>query len=255
MAWIVQNEEEMVGMIRQVVAEIRGEELTMLPMIIGNSPDEARKLLLKVEHFQPKTDGDGLPVTAAGLIRVNKDRTVHDLLNDLEQLSMNACSDLDVLLKCVVQTPHVPGKTRKVNLALGKMMGWPEMVVDLQMLSKASGLPIKGGEGLEYTVFVREVPDRRNNDVPRTVTVFVKGTSDPGNGGGSDRILQPLIARLIDRTKSGHEPGMSFHAQDLEDGWMLYNNKLFPEVLGWVKRGYWQSVGLDQNKGGIVISF
>lgn len=257
--YIVQNEAQMVVMIQEALTSLRkggdevSAEMVILPMVVANNPAAAKNLLLQIKSFQPRIDGDGLPVNAAGMVTLNKGRTVHDLLDELESATMISPSDLDIVFNNCTQT-HVPGKTRKVEIAFAKMMGMGTLIVDLQKAATASGLPIKTADKIDFTAFVREIPDHRNNDVPRTVLVFVKGTSDPGNGGGSDRVLQPMISRLVARNSTGHEPSFgSFHAQDLDDGWMLLNNKLFGDILGWVKGNSWNVVKLNQDRGGLDI--
>lgn len=245
MAIIISNENDMVSLINMAVSEAQtyDHEMAVVPMVIADTPEKASTLLLDVKTFDPRVAADVLPKDAIGKVRIGKTRTVHDALDELESLTMIGCHELDMAVRSMA-SQHVKGKTRKVKI---KMMG--EWIVDLQKFAQLSGLPTDSPGLLEYSVFLREVTDKKH-DGNKTMLVLVKGTTDiSGGNGGNPTALQSMMARLEARANTGFEPGASFHARDLDNVWQLYNNAQFVDLLGWWKRGYYYTVVSDENQG------
>ena len=246
MAILIRNEQDMVSLINFALSETRTSdcEMIVVPMVIPDTIEGAKTLLLDVKTFDPRIASDILPKDAIGKVSISTDRTVHDALDELESLTMVGAHEMLMAGSCHVRE-HVKGKTRKITT---KAFG--ELIVDLEKFAELSGLPMNNCLGtLEYSVFLREVTDKNFGD-KKIMLVLVKGTFALSNDdGGSPTALQSMMARLEARAKSGLEPALSFHACELDSGWQLYNNALFEDLLGWWKRGYDYHVTADENRG------
>lgn len=245
MAILISNEKDMVSLINMAVAgaQTHNYEMVVVPMVIPDTLEKASELLLDVKTFDPRVTADLLPKDAIGKVRIGTTRTVHDALDALESLTMTSVHET-LMASESSASQHVKGKTRKVK---NKMLG--ELIVDLQKFAELTGLPTDSPEMLEYSVFLREVTDKKRGD-NKIMLVLVKGTTDiSGGNGGKPTALQSMMARLEARANTGFEPGASFHARDLDNIWQLYNNAQFVDLLGWWKRGYHYSVASNENQG------
>lgn len=250
MAYIVQKRADMIGLVNQAIAKLQAGkgEMLILPFMLVEDAGDAAHLLLEAPKFVPATRSSTLPAGSAGTIIVNARRTVHDALDDLESLSVVNVSDVSAILKCATEN-YVKGKTRRVRMPIG------ECIVDLSAFAEATGLPMKSNETIDYCVFIVSVPDTSTGD-DRAIMVAVKGLSDIAGGeGGEDSALDSLLPRMEARMQAGFEPGASFYARDLENGWQLFHNARFKEALAWFKRGYSYVVEVDEDKGGLNISY
>lgn len=244
MAIIIRSDKHMVSHINMAVAGARTHEYEMVvvPMVLPDTIEKANTLLLDVKNFDPRIATDVLPQDAVGKVSIGKDRSVHDALDELESLTMLSAQDLLLAFTCAV-SEHVKGKTRRITTKMG------DFIVNLKQFAELSGLPMNSNGTSEHPVFLREVIDKRFGD-KKIMFVMVKGASTVTGGSDSKpTALQSMMARLEARANTGLEPGASFHARDLDNGWQLYNNAQFVDLLSWWKRGYHYFVTTDENQG------
>lgn len=244
MAIIISNDRDMVSMINRAVedAQLHTLEMVVVPMVCDNL-EKGGILLLDVKGYDPRVESDALPTGAIGKVTIGKTRTVHDLLNALESRNTIDVRTMQLAIQSIA-TRHERGKTRKINT-----MAFGAVIVDLQKFSQATGFPTKSPETVEYSVFLREIP-QKNRSGTKIMLVLVKGTTDTTGGeSGKQTALKSMLARMEYRLTVSWDEGGDFHAPDLDNGWQLYNDVLFSDLLGWWKNGYIHRVSLNESHG------
>ncbi|HEY9868205.1 MAG TPA: hypothetical protein V6D08_03500 [Candidatus Obscuribacterales bacterium] len=253
MAFIINSQKDMIRLVKHATAalhDVRAEMLIVPVLQVEDVTDAKLDILLEVPAFSPRRKDDDLPDGAAGVIRINTERTVDEALDEMETLSLVDMGTLVAAMECAASL-HVPGKTRLVDLGqFGKLP------VDVEQFAKRTGLPAKSAAVDMYATFLLKVPDNRADNSTRIMLVAIKGTTDTAAGcGGPEDALVPMVSRLECRAREAFDTPADFFTRELADGWQLYHNKLFRDFLGWLRSCHYYNVTRDENRRGLVIEY
>lgn len=242
MAYIVTTKTDMVGLIRQAVAELHESfaEMAIVPVMLCETSEEVFGLLCEVAQFNPRLHSDILHPDAVGTITFGAVRTAHDALDAMESISIVDVAELIQAAKCAVKE-YVPGKTRRLNLPMG------EICVDIESFSRLTGLPLKSERQVEYSVFVKT--GTAGDDTDRITLVCVKG-KDSGQAPQTKNGLASLRGRL-ERRERGFDTAAQYFTRDYQTGWDVFADPQLDGILGLYRLGYSYQVRGDENRGGV----
>lgn len=255
MAHIITCDEDLVKLINKKAADLQGAdqeaEMLIVPMVGVESMQAARLVLSRVHGFQSRNPEDGIFEEAAGILSLNTERCVEDILVEFASGRIPTG-----IFHAVLESLVEPGRQDGVAV-LKNPMGEPaQLHVSKSALAARTGLPLQSSKKSHFACLLLQVTCRLQEASPgegakqRLFLVAVRGSAPArlyGQMQGED-VLRRQFPHMLSQARDGFDLPFTFAAPNLKDGWQMAFHPSFCDFLAHLRGGYGYIV--RRNAGG-----